>query len=100
MTQKDFIVRQIEVFTEALARALALRDDRQYEAAAVMLEGLSERFLGLGLPTLRTLSPESLAALWSMGGELDTERSEMASEILRVARSLDQGGGAMAAEMG
>lgn len=96
MTQKDYIVRQIEAFTEVLARALALRDDRQYEAAAVMLEGLSERFLGLGLATLRTLSPESLAALWSMGGELDTERSEMASEILRVARSLDQRGDVMA----
>jgi hypothetical protein len=94
VAQKDYIVRQIEAFTEALARAIALRDERQYEAAAVMLDGLSERFLGLGLATLRTLSPGSLAALWSMGGELDTERSEIASEILRVARSLDQRGDA------
>jgi hypothetical protein len=90
VTQKDYIARQIEAFTEALARVLALRDDRQYEAAAVMLDGLSERFLGLGLATLRALSPESRVVLWSMGGELDTERSEIASEILRIAQSLDE----------
>jgi hypothetical protein len=96
MTQRDYIVRQIEAFTEALARALALRDDRQYEAAAVMLEGLSERYLGLGLATLRALSPESLAVLWSMGGELDAERSEIAAEILHVARTLDDRGGSAA----
>ncbi|MCJ7796132.1 MAG: hypothetical protein MUQ56_05105 [Thermoleophilia bacterium] len=51
---------------------LALRDDRQYEAATVMLDGLSERFLGLGLATPQALSPESRVVLLSRGGELDT----------------------------
>jgi hypothetical protein len=69
---------------------LALRDDRQYEAATVMLDGLSERFLGLGLATPQALSPESRVVLLSRGGELDTERSEIASQIPRVAQSLDE----------
>jgi|GEM_PF-2620991 len=55
-----------------------------------MLDGLSERFLGLGLSALRALSPESCMVLLSMGGEPDTERLWIASEILRAVRSLDE----------
>lgn len=82
MTQRDYLVRQLEAFTRGLAQAILLRETRREVAAALVLDELSERFLGLRATELSTLSYGALLSRIGVDGELEADHRLIASDLL------------------
>ena len=82
MYEQDYILRIIELWGQAIRRALeSLRVGRESEAL-----DLTERAVGLALDTdpalaLR-LTPEALVAYMSIGGGIDPRRAQMLADAL------------------
>jgi hypothetical protein len=62
MIRRDYIIRLIEEFAEALARIRALKNDRQFEQAAFLTEKEFKRVTGIDSDALLKLSETELLA--------------------------------------
>ena len=93
MTQKDYILRQVEAFGQALARISGLRLQSRVQAALIQLDELIDRFVGLRLKGLRSLTYEELRSLVAPEGKLDLERSLMLVDALLEEAALEEAQG-------
>ncbi|MHB8867397.1 MAG: DUF6483 family protein [Thermoleophilia bacterium] len=82
MAQRDYLVRQLETFMRGLARAVLLREAQREVTAALVLDDLSERFLGVRATELATLTYRALTSRIAVGGEGDLDRRLMAADVL------------------
>lgn len=82
MVQRDYLVRQLETFMRGLAQAILLREAQREVTAALVLDDLSERFLGVRATELATLSYRALAARIAVGGDGDLDRRLIAADVL------------------
>lgn len=99
MQSRDYLVRQLETFTRALAQAIFLRESRREATAAVVLEELSERFLGLRASDLTSLSYASLVARLGAGDDADVDRRLMAADLLYEIALLREAQGSLDAAL-
>lgn len=82
MVQRDYLVRQLETFMRGLAQAVLLREAQREVTAALVLDDLSERFLGVRATELAALSYRALAARIAVGDEGDLDRRLIAADLL------------------
>ncbi len=82
MAQKDYLVRQLEAFAQGLAQAILMRETRREMAATLILDELSERFLGLRATDLASLSYGALLSRLRADDELEADHRLMASDLL------------------
>ncbi len=82
VAQKDYLIRELEAFMRALAQVVSLRQDRREATAAVVLDDLSERFLGLGATDAAALTYASLLSRIGEDEETDRDRRLIACDVL------------------
>jgi hypothetical protein len=74
MIQKDYIMRMIEQFTEAIAIILKLKTSHQYEDALSVINQTLQKLVGLNSKTINSLSTESIINLLKLRGLPDTTK--------------------------
>jgi len=73
MIQRDYIVRQIQQFTQALARVLFRKEQHEFEEALAEIQTTGQLHLQLNLNNLRVVTHDDLVAALHMGDRFDTE---------------------------
>ena len=96
MPQKDYFERAIESFARMVAFILGRADAGDYDRAQLTLDEAAERFVGLSLKALDTLSFEGLRSLLWLGGDLDLERCLMLADLRALEGRLRDGEGNLA----
>jgi hypothetical protein len=77
MLRRDFILRMIEEFAEALARIRALKNDKRWGEASLLTEEEFKRITGLDSDALLKLSETELLARLIQGEPLHAVREKM-----------------------
>jgi hypothetical protein len=93
MPQRDYFERAIESFARMVAFILGRADAGDYDRAQLTLDEAAERFVGLSLRALDTLSFEGLRSLLWLGGSLDLERCLMLADLRALEGRLRDGEG-------
>ncbi|HEY6951915.1 MAG TPA: DUF6483 family protein [Bacteroidota bacterium] len=84
MINRDYILRMIEQLSRFLAKALLMRDGKEYIEAVGEIKKAGKMFLGLNPEAMDALSDRDLIRLWSVGTDLDAEKCALAAQIFRV----------------
>ena len=82
MFEKDYIIRIIHQFAQMLALILFRIRSGNIEEAHQDIQAASERFLGLKLDLILSLSNQELIEMLGVNGELDVEKSYIAAQLL------------------
>jgi tetratricopeptide (TPR) repeat protein len=84
MINRDYILRMIEQLSRFLARALLLRDGKEYLQAVTEVKKAGKMFLGLNPEAMDMLSDQDLIHLWRVAQDLDAEKCALAAQIFRA----------------
>lgn len=83
MIRRDYFLRMIEQFFEALARIITKRKNGAYDQASLDIEQVCKQFVGLKYDLIKDLTPEALIDLLKLGGELDLSKAIILAELLK-----------------
>ena len=84
MINRDYILRMIEQLSRFLAKALLLKDGKEYIQAATEVKKAGKMFLGLNPEAMDMLSDQDLIHLWMVAQDLDAEKCALAAQIFRA----------------
>lgn len=84
MINRDYILRMIEQLSRFLAKALLMRDGKEYLEAVNEVKKAGKMFLGLNPEAMDALSDRDLIRLWSVGTDLDAEKCALAAQIFKA----------------
>jgi hypothetical protein len=94
MFEKDYIMRMIQPIAKMVARILFRIKSGRIEEASLDLQTAAERFLGLKLDMILSLSNPELIELLSVNGKLDMEKAYIAGQLLFCEANIrDEGNG-------
>jgi|HubBroStandDraft_6_1064221.scaffolds.fasta_scaffold09826_2 hypothetical protein len=82
MERKDYIMRVIHQFIDALLKIFKLREEGKYEEALKEIDGACEMYLGLNARIMDIASDTTLLSLLTIGKELDTEKCLFLARLL------------------
>jgi len=88
MFQRDYIQRQIQQLTEALAQVLFHRRNQDYSEALAEIRESGLRHLGLDLDDLQGVTYSDLVEALRPGDDLDAEAAAFVAELLRQQADL------------
>jgi hypothetical protein len=94
--RRDYILRMIEAFSQALARIRSLKKDRQWDDAQHLLEGELKALMGLSASQLAGLSETELLALVCRNEPTQAVRTKM----LMLTTLLNEAGDVAAIQRG
>jgi tetratricopeptide (TPR) repeat protein len=95
--QRDYLMRQIELAAQALARILKLAAGGDREQALGLFDEAYQPLLGVSARVVSTLTEEQLVGLLTAGATPDLRRVAKALEVLQVEADLYQASGRPAA---
>lgn len=93
MINRDYILRMIEQLSRFLAKALLLKDGKEYIESIAEVKKAGKMFLGLNPEAMDALSDKDLLHLWRVADDLDAEKCALAAQIFKVEGEIyeDQG---------
>lgn len=89
MFSRDYLLRQIQQFVQAIALVLLRKKAGQAEVAQSIIHNTLMDVLGLSLDQVRDLDREALLALVSPGGALRHDLAVAAADLLAEDESAD-----------
>ena len=95
--QRDYLMRQIELAAQALARILRLAGGGRREEALGLFDEAYQPLLGVSARVVSTLTEEQLLGLLTAGATPDLRRVAKVLEVLRVEADLQDAAGRPAA---
>lgn len=88
LRKDDYLERAIESFAQIVALILGRTKVGAYEDAQLVLQEAAERYVGLSLRTLDSLSFEGLRQILRVGGSLDIQRCLMLADLQALESQL------------
>jgi tetratricopeptide (TPR) repeat protein len=82
MQRKDYILRVIHEFLDALLRVFNLREAGQYDDALKEIEDACQKYLGLNAQLIAVASDSLLLSLLTLGDRLDTRKCLFLAKLL------------------
>ena len=95
--QRDYLMRQIEIAGQMLARILGLAKGGRRDQALGLFDQAYQPLLGVSARVVSTLSEEQLLSLLTSGSMPDLRRVAMVLELLKVEADLHEQTGSHAA---
>jgi hypothetical protein len=80
---RDYLIRQLQQFMQALSLVLFHRREGEHDLAQSIIHNTLMDVLGRSLDDLRQMSREELTGLMSPGGSFDTETAVALADLLR-----------------
>lgn len=90
MSQSDYILRLAEQVGRALAQILYQQERQDYQGALTFLDEQYKQMLGMGAGFIHSASEETLLALLTSVGELDTEKCWLLATLLKAEGEIHQ----------
>ena len=93
MINRDYILRMIEQLSRFLAKALLMKEGKEYLEAVTEVKKAGKMFLGLSPEAMDALSDKDLIQLWRVAQDLDAEKCALAAQIFKAEGEVyeDQG---------
>ena len=93
MINRDYILRMIEQLSRFLAKALLMKEGKEYLEAVTEVKKAGKMFLGLSPEAMDALSDKDLIQLWRVAKDLDAEKCALAAQIFKAEGEVyeDQG---------
>lgn len=90
MSQSDYILRIAEQMGRALAQVLYKQERRDYEGAFIFIDEQYKQMLGMGAGFIHSAPEETLLAMLTSVGELDTEKCWLLATLLKAEGEIHQ----------
>ncbi|OXM86438.1 DUF6483 family protein [Paenibacillus rigui] len=88
MYQRDYMMRLIQQFSEAMVKVMFQRRNRQFAEAMELLVQAMQRLLGLNSKMVQALAVKDIIALLSMQGRLDAGKGLLLADMLKAEGEL------------
>ncbi|MGF9700534.1 MULTISPECIES: DUF6483 family protein [Paenibacillus] len=82
MFRKDYLLRMIEEMTEAIGKALTLRQQRKHTEALSELDELLRRQFGMNLSLLNSLPAEDVIEMFRFRGIIEVDNLQQAARLI------------------
>jgi len=83
MIRRDYLMRLIEQFAEALSRILKLKESKNYEEALSLIGQTYKELLGFDLLVINSLGTEDLISIIAMDGIPDVNKCIIIATLLK-----------------
>ncbi|MGH2495099.1 MAG: DUF6483 family protein [Ktedonobacteraceae bacterium] len=90
MPQSDYILRLAEQVGRALAQILYKQERQDYEGAFIFIDEQYKQTLGMGAGFIHSAPEETLLAMLTSVGELDTEKCWLLATLLKAEGEIHQ----------
>lgn len=90
MSQSDYILRIAEQVGRALAQVLYKQERRDYQGAFTFIDEQYKQMLGMGAGFIHSAPEETLLAMLTSVGELDTEKCWLLATLLKAEGEIHQ----------
>ena len=90
MPQSDYILRLAEQVGRALAQILYQQDRQDYQGALAFIDEQYKQMLGMGAGFIHSAPEETLLAMLTSVGELDTEKCWLLATLLKAEGEIHQ----------
>lgn len=84
MTQSDYILRMIEQASRVMAQVIWRKQQKDYQGAHIFIDGQFKILLGMGAGFIFSAPEETLLAMLTSMGELDTEKCWLLATLLKA----------------
>ncbi len=83
MLSEDYLMRLIRLATQALAKILGLKAAGLYTDALYLIDQMLEQVVGLKADLINNVEDDSVIAMLTRDGKLDTDRLLIAAELIK-----------------